>query len=109
MQSRRLNTINDFYEDVMNWFYVHGVLVTPPDGHSLEWSDLTAPSAMAKIDAAVKLNQMNSTVGDGMGPKFTVDEIRKEAGYKPLTDDIEMPDETLDDDPAKPEGDQQDV
>jgi uncharacterized protein len=105
MQSRRLNTINDFYEDVMNWFYVHGVLVTPQDGHSLEWSDLTAPSAMAKIDAAVKLNQMNSTVGDGMGPKFTVDEIRKEAGYKPLTDDIEMPDETLDDDPAKPEGD----
>jgi uncharacterized protein len=109
MQSRRLNTINDFYEDVMNWFYVHGVLVTPQDGHSLEWSDLTAPSAMAKIDAALKLSQMNKeAVLSGLPPLFDSDEIRKEAGHKPLTDDIEMPDETLDD-PEKPEADNPDI
>ena len=110
MQSRRLNVISDFYDDLLNWCYEHGVLVTPANGHSIEWSDLTAPSAMNKIDAALKLSQMNQVGAvSGTGAAFTIDEIRKEAGYKPLVDDLDLPDETIEDDPESAEDDQQDV
>ncbi len=103
MQSRRIHSCTTYADEFLNWCYVHGVLVMPEDGHTIAWSDLTAPSAMAKIDAALKLSQVNTqNIAAGTGPLFGPDEIRAAAGYDPLEDDLEMPDE------KEPEDDKQD-
>lgn len=97
MMSRRKNTCSDFIDSFLSWCYRCGALVAPANGHSIEWSDLTAPSAMQKIDAALKMTQVNKEGRAGEGLVFTTDEIRKEAGYEPLAEDFDMPDETIPD------------
>lgn len=99
MQSRRVNCLNDFIDSFLTWCYKYGVLVMPKDGHTIAWSDLTAPSAGQKIDAALKMAQVNVQGRNGEGLVFTTDEIRKEAGYEALDGDLPevIPDETIDD------------
>lgn len=99
MMSRRKNTCSDFIDSFLSWCYRCGALVAPPEGHSIEWSDLTAPSAMQKIDAALKMTQINKEGRAGEGLVFTTDEIRREAGYEALTEDFDMPDEAAPDEP----------
>lgn len=95
MMSRRRNICSDFIDSFLSWCYRCGALIAPTDGHSIEWSDLTAPSAMQKIDAALKLTQINKEGRAGEGLVFTTDEIRKEAGYEALTEEFDIPDETI--------------
>lgn len=110
MQSRRINTCTNYADEFLSWCYKYGVLVIPEDGHVIAWSDLTAPSAMAKIDAALKLSQVNKeNVAAGNGPLFAPDEIRAAAGYEPLDEDLEMPDETAPEETQSDEQDQPDV
>lgn len=95
MQSRRADACSEYIERWLEWCYLHGVLVMPADGHSIIWSDLTAPTAMARAEFALKMTQAqsaNMTAGDGQ--LFTGNEIRKEFGFEPLETDIEIPDET---------------
>lgn len=101
MQSRRTNCLNDFIDSFLTWCYKYGVLVMPEDGHTIAWSDLTAPSAGQKIDAALKMAQVNVQGRAGEGLVFTTDEIRKEAGYEALTEEFDEPDETITDDEAE--------
>lgn len=98
MMSRRKNTCSDFIDSFLSWCYRCGALIAPANGHSIEWSDLTAPSATQKIDAALKMTQVNKEGRAGEGLVFTTDEIRKEAGYESLSEDFDMPDETIPDD-----------
>ena len=104
MQSRRVNCLNDFIDSFLTWCYKYGVLVMPEDGHTIAWSDLTAPSLMQRIDAIVKMAQTNiSERGSGNGPVFMPDEMRKVADYEPLDADLtgDEPGETLPDDEAE--------
>jgi hypothetical protein len=95
MQSRRADACSEYIDCWLSWCYRHGVLLMPADGHSVAWSDLTAPSAMAKADFAIKMTQAQAAnITSGDGPLFTGDEIRKEFGFEPLDIEIEMPDET---------------
>lgn len=97
IQSRRVNTVSEFIDDVLFWLYRNGTIAEPADGHSIAWPDITAPSAMQKIDYALKMVSANASAIATGELLFTADEVRKEAGFDPLTVEIEMPDETQDD------------
>lgn len=107
MQSRRVNVCSDFIDSFLTWCYMYGALPMPAEGHVVAWSDLTAPSAGQKIEAALKMAQVNVQGRGGDGLVFTTDEIRKEAGYQAAEDDLEMPDETNPDDTSDSEDDTQ--
>jgi len=95
MQSRRNNKATPMIEDGINWMIQYGVLPPPPAGEfTVEWSDLTAPSAMQKAEHVLKITQAeNQRINAGEGPLLTKDELRKELGFEPLEDDlIDIPD-----------------
>lgn len=96
MMSRRVNTCSEYIDSFLSWCYRCGALLSPADGHSIAWSDLTAPSLTNRLDAIVKMSQVNMNErGNGNGPVFTPDEMRKVADYDELdADEIPLPDET---------------
>lgn len=96
MMSRRINTCSEYIDSFLSWCYRYGALVAPANGHSIAWSDLTAPSLTARLDAIVKMSQVNMNErGSGNGPVFMPDEMRKVADYDELdSDEIPLPAET---------------
>lgn len=105
IQSRRNNKATPMIEDGINWMIQYGVLPPPPEGEfTVEWSDLTAPSAMQKAEHVLKITQAESyRINAGEGPLLTNDELRKELGFEPMDDDlIDLPD-IVEDDEEEPE------
>lgn len=105
MMSRRVNTCSDYIDSFLTWCYRCGALLAPVNGHSIAWSDLTAPSLMQRLDAIVKMTQANMNErGSANGPVFLTDEMRKVADYDELDpDDIPEPNETM---PGDEEGEE---
>ncbi len=56
-----------------------------PQPMVLGWSDLTEASAAEKMERAAKMGAIKA----GRDPAFTADEIREQAGYEPLTVELE--------------------
>ena len=96
IQSRRCNKVTPMIDDCLNWMIRYGVLEMPPAGEfTVEWSDLTAPSAMQKADYVMKLASIDKErVNAGEGPAFDNNELRKELGFAEKEEsEIDLPDE----------------
>lgn len=94
-QSRRENFLTEAVEDVLNWFMKYGIL--PKEKYEIEWDDLTAVGDKDKFTLAEKLSKINeSQFRSGGEIPFSGEEIREIAGYE-TTEELPMPDETLDD------------
>lgn len=100
IQSRRCNKVTPMIEDCINWLMRHGV-IPQVEEFTVEWSDLTAPSAMQKADCVLKLTQAEQArINAGEGPMFEKNELRKELGFQEMKDQLvdlpDMPDESKD-------------
>lgn len=93
IQSRRCNKVTPMIEDCINWLMRHGV-VPQVEEFTVEWSELTAPSAMQKAELALKMAQIDAArINAGQGPAFDNAEYREVLGYEPMDDDlIDLPD-----------------
>lgn len=83
--SRREMMVIPNIMDIVRRFETWGIL--PERDWYLQWSDLTAPTAMEKADLAVKMAQINQAMLMTGEPVFTDAELREVLEYKAAEDD----------------------
>lgn len=83
--ARRTNICRPGIKEFLN--RLEDFSIIPEADYVIDWSDLTEASMAEKVDRAVKMAGVNSTVGGPMGSEvvFTPDEIREVVGMEPLT------------------------
>jgi hypothetical protein len=93
VMSRRVNLCRPTIKEMLNRLERFGMI--PDRDWVINWSDLTEASMAEKIDRAVKMANVNSSVAGPMGGEivFTPDEIREVVGMEPLTVTFEGPDD----------------
>jgi uncharacterized protein len=84
-KSRQANELTPMLEQLVRRLQAAGLIDAGP--FEVEWPDLAAPSDDEKLDRADKMERVNKSAADsGRTPMFEPDEVRKVAGYEPLTD-----------------------
>lgn len=95
-QSRRANTLSDDIENFVRHLMRHG-MVQPIDEFTICWTDLTEWSTEEKLDAVIKMADVNQKMLASGAPVFTPEEMRDMAGYDNEPEVVDDVGEGLDD------------
>ena len=88
VNSRRANFMTEMVRNMIDWFILNRVL--PSAEYEVEWTDLLAISKQDKLTNSQSMSEINERqFKSGNDVPFSTEEIREEAGFDPIDDDIE--------------------